>query len=265
MDLIYVYCITRVTPIAGQIAEAAELIYFSIDSFTVIGKYVSSDEFSVENFKNNSADSNWKDSNILKHMNLINSIMEYTEVLPFRFGTVFNTQNNLERFIRANSGLLSENFKMFEGLRELSVKIYFNRRKLGENLDRFCEKAATLEKIIMGSSPGRAYLLNRKKEDLIDTEIDRFCRNFGHKCMAEFENLSESKKMNNLLTKEINNRNNRMIMSASFLVRRTKVSEFLTVADMNSAEAMKSAVFFEISGPWPPFSFISQKFIASKY
>ena len=111
----------------------------------------------------------------------------------------------------------------------------------------------------MASSPGKAFLLKRKKSDLIENEIDRLCKKYGQQYYNEFKDLSESTNLNNLLPKEFTGREDTMILNASFLVNKSKVADLISTVDKLKRMNENSGLFIEAIGPWAPFSFISIK------
>ena len=149
-----------------------------------------------------------------------------------------------------------ENFHHIEGKEEWGIKIYCDRKLLSEQIDELSEETAELEKQIMASSPGKAFLLKRKKNDLVENEIDRICKSYGQIYYNEFRKLSVSTNMNNLLPKEFTGREDTMILNAVFLVNKTKVNDFKNTGDTLSKKNENSGCFIEITGPWPPYSFI---------
>ena len=258
-DLIYVYCITNSPPGLVRNMETKGLKSLIFDNFYVIVKYVSESEFSEENFKKNLSDIQWLETNAREHIRVISMIMEYSTVVPFKFGTIYNTKAGLKKFITDYSGSLVENFHHIKGKEEWSVKIYCDRKELCVQIDELSEEAAALEKQIMASSPGKAFLLTRKKTDLIENEMDRLCKNYGQEYYNEFKNLSESTSLNNLLPKEFTGRKDTMILNATFLVSKNKVTDFKSTVDTLRKRDGNSGFFIEATGPWPPFSFISIK------
>ena len=152
---------------------------------------------------------------------------------------------------------LTENFLIIDGKEEWSVKIYCDRKILTGQIDELSSEAALLEKQIMSSSPGKAFLLKRKKTDFIEIEMDRFCKDKGQDYYIRFRDLSESNNLNNLLPKELTGREDTMILNATFLVNKLRVNEFKDAADNLQKKDANSGFFVEINGPWPPFSFIS--------
>jgi len=257
-DLIYVFCLSNESP-PGHIIESEGLHSLVIGDYNIISKYVSEGEFSEDNLKRNMSDIKWLETNARNHIGIISKIMEYTTVIPFKFGTIFQSEESLKKFISDYSESITENFHQIADKEEWAVKIYCDRKKLSDQIDEFSEDAAALEKQIMASSPGKAFLLKRKKSDLIVNEMDRICKHFGQKYYDDLKNRSESTSLNNLLPKEFTDRLDTMILNATFLVDKNNVADFKKIVDLLKKENENSGFFIETTGPWPPFSFISIK------
>ena len=258
-DLIYVYCILKTAP--GQIpdVESLDLKSILVDDFCAVVKDVSADEFAEENLKKNLQDIQWLEANVRDHIRIIGRIMETGTVIPFKFGTIFNTKPGLETFLRDYSASLDENFQLISGKEEWAVKIYYRRKVLVDMIDELSLESAALEKQIMASSPGKAFLLQRKKEVLVNNEIERICKAYGQLHYDEFNKLSESTSLNNLLPKELSGREEAMILNAAFLVCKNKVIDFRSTVDKLRNKDGNPGFIIEVTGPWPPFSFISVK------
>ena len=255
-DLIYVYCLSNSPPVLHESMELKGLKSLVFGDFHVVVKYVSSEEFSEEVFKRNLSDIEWLETNARDHVKVINSLMTQNTVIPFKFGTIFHAEVSLKKFITDYSDSLLENFQHIEGKEEWSVKIYCDRKLLSEQIDELSEETAALEKQIMASSPGKAFLLKRKKSELIENEMDRICKSYGQSYYNEFKNLSASTNLNNLLPKEFTRREDTMILNAAFLVGKAKVNDFIKAVDTLREKDGNSGFFLETTGPWPPFSFI---------
>jgi hypothetical protein len=258
-ELIYVYCVTNSPPEPGLSISSEGLKVLSVNRFFAIVKHVSADVFSEENFKKNLSDVEWLESNARGHIQVINSVMENHTVIPFKFGTIFQSENRLRIFFDDYSDSLEENFRNIENREEWSVKIFCDRKKLCDQIDELSHEAASLELQIMASSPGKAFILKRKKTDLIENEMDRLCKEYGQKYYNQFRSLSNDANLNNLLPKEFTGREDTMILNAVFLVSRLNVADFKNTVDSLRKSDGNSGFFIDATGPWPPFSFISIK------
>lgn len=258
-ELIYVFCISNNSPGLLDHLKSGGINFIVSDDFCAIVKYVSNSEFSEENFRKNLSDIQWVESNAREHINVISRVMEFNTVIPFKFGTIYNSEDGLKKFITDYSGSLAENIHNISGKEEWSVKIYCNRRALSSQIDKLSEEAAELEKQIFASSPGKAFLLKRKKSDLIENEMDQLCKTYGQKYFEELKNLSDSISLNKLLPKEFTGREDSMILNATFLISKDKLADFTSSVSALKKKDENSGFFIETIGPWPPFSFISIK------
>ena len=258
-ELIYVYCLTNSKPELETIEGPRGLRSILVEGFYVIVRDVSADDFSEASFKKHLSDLMWLESNARDHIEIINIIMNNSSVIPFKFGTIFQEEDSVKKFVADYSDSLTENFRLVGGREEWALKIYCDRKALCHQIDELSEEAAALENQIMSSSPGKAYLLKRKKADLIETEMNRISKIYGQKYFDEFSNLSERTNLNNLLPKEITGREDTMILNATFLVNKNKVTDFKDAAELFVQKDRNSGFTLEMTGPWPPFSFISIK------
>jgi hypothetical protein len=258
-NLIYLFCITNTPPPPKNELESQGLVSLVFDEFYVIVKYVSDDEFSEENLKKNISDIKWLELNALEHVRVISQIMDHNTAIPFKFGTIYNSEEGLRKFVSDYSDSISENIQYIYEKEEWSLKIFCDRKALGEKIDELSTEASELEKQIMASSPGKAFLLKRKKTDLVENEMDRLCKSYGQLYYDEFRELSEATGLNNLLPKEYTGREDTMILNATFLVNKTKVKDFRSTVERLKEKDLSSGFFIETTGPWPPFSFISIK------
>ncbi len=258
-ELIYLYCISDSLPDPGFNQGQDEIQVLTFGTLNVFVKYVPKSEFSEENLKKNLADIIWLEGNARNHVKVINQLMLQINVMPFNFGTIYTEEEHLKKFVTEYSEKIIQNFNIIKDKEEWSVKIYCDRKELSEKIDELSEISAELEKQIMASSPGKAFLLRRKKTEMVETEMDRLCKFYGQKYYNAFESVSEITSINNLLPKEYTGRTDTMILNAAFLVFRSNVSEFLkTMNDLKKSDEC-SGFKLETSGPWPPFSFISIK------
>jgi Gas vesicle synthesis protein GvpL/GvpF len=189
-------------------------------------------------------------ADLLAHLAVLEELAGEATVLPMRFGTVFDTDDEavLELLVRRRD-VLDRLFEDLEGTVELSVKaIYDEDAVMGEivaerpdiaRLSRrtrgLPEDATYFERIRLGELVAQA--LQRKREADGEAVIRRLTP-FALDVVVGAPTME------------------RMLVSASFLVRRERVDEFArAVGDLerDHGERMR----FRLTGPLPPYSFVS--------
>jgi len=256
--LIYVYCISNRSIQLDQV-PVDNLKCFVFGEYYVLVKNVSPDEFSEENLKKKFADLSWIEKNARDHIEVISQIMKSCTVIPFKFGTIYKSEEGLGKFISDYSDSLKENLVNIEGKEEWSVKIYFDSKVLNKQIAEHSENIRNIEQQILESLPGKAFLLKKKKTELIKKEVEKIIKNCGQTCYDEFKNISELSRINNLLPKELTERSDDMILNTSFFIKKQRVADFVNAVDLLQGKYNNIGFDIDVSGPWPPFSFISIK------
>ncbi len=271
--LIYLYCLTNKIP---KLKEAEDLPRPSLKSNTILkegrglvdnahflyyqGLYavvsnVSTDEFSEENLKRNLADLEWIKVKANIHEKAIEGIMKNTCVIPFKFATLFNTESNLKTMLGAHLERFKDILKKLEDKEEWGVKIYCNPGKLKENLIQEDEQLLNIDKEINSSLPGKAYLLKKKKEELLNIAVNKKLNEYGQVSFDRLKEKSTEARINKLLPKEVTERNDEMILNSVFLINKDKVGDFLNIVDNLKTKYIDKGLFFDCTGPWPPYNF----------
>lgn len=256
--MLYLYCITRKTPEISDLT-GGHLLCIPVSHFFVFAKAVSPEEFSEENLKKNLNDLAWVDLHVRNHIRVIGEIMKSDEVIPFKFGTIFLSEDNLRKFIHDYDTSLTENFTEITGKEEWAVKLYCNREEMIRHLGEVNDEIRTLRQTMEQSAPGKAFLLRRKIAELTEQEVYRVMKTYGQSCFAMLEAVSVKTRVHNLLPKEATERQDEMILNLSFLVEKNRVSDFLAETKSAGKKYENTGIIPEVTGPWPPFSFISIK------
>ena len=258
-DLLYLYCLTNSKDESNFHLVNRDLSWIESTGFYFLVKHVSSNEFSEENFHRNVTNIGWLDNKVREHLSVINSIMKIHTVIPFKFGTIFKSIKSIETFAIEYESNLQQNFETIEGCEEWSVKVYCFRNDLAARIDELSIETAQMEVEIQQSSAGKAFFLKKKKEILIENEIDELCDGYGQEYFGSFLIRSELTKRLPLTSSDITGRKDTMILNATFLVKKEKVAELAQSTERFRLRDAKTGFDIELSGPWPPFSFISIK------
>jgi hypothetical protein len=144
-------------------------------------------------------------------------------------------------------------------MEEWSVKIFCDRRILREQIDEISKDAAILEEKIMASSPGKAYLLQRRKTDLVKIEMERICNDLRQSFFNKFRNLSDLCIMDKLITREFSEKNSTLILNISLLINRKKVGKLKSISEALGKNYGRSGFYIEISGPLTPCNIVDIK------
>ena len=112
MDLIYLYCVTHKIPKLKDMEKLVGGPYFVYHQglYAVVSE-VREDEFGEENLKKNLANLEWIKQKASIHEQVIEEVMKDACVIPFKFGTIFNNEDNLKTMLEEYIGETQKQLK----------------------------------------------------------------------------------------------------------------------------------------------------------
>jgi Gas vesicle synthesis protein GvpL/GvpF len=173
--------------------------------------------------------------NVLKHAEVVGSLLPETTPLPFRFGTLA-AKEGLESYLNARSKALRDKQALVRGCVEMSVKIIWDREWVEE------PPASDHQQ----RKPGTAFLAEKRRE-ILGSEA----RAVEAKRIADWleERLGDAVRDKALKT----DFTSKLLVTVAHLVERSSLDQYK--AALNSARLERPELHFLASGPWPPYSF----------
>ena len=238
--VLYLYGVTQ-----SQLAKPARLmgvdLQSPVESIECEGvicwvSRVSADEFE-NSLTKNMENLDWLATASVAHQRVIGGIAQHADILPARFGTVFHYENSLRAHIRERVRDMEKDFKRVKGAEEWGIKIF---------------ETAPVADSIPPARTGREYLqakaalLPRKKSRRIpEPELAEF-----HEALGGVAEASAP-------AGRISGGQRGLLFQTSLLVKRSQRSHLESVLRKFSRK-WADACRIECSGPWPPYSFVSQ-------
>jgi len=250
------YCVADREPKINEI-EGSQNNFYSIchnDLYAVAGK-VKQMEFGEEGLKRNMADFQWVKRKISIHEKIIEQIMTDTPVIPFKFGTLFNTDNSLKAMLEQYGEEFKAILRKLADKQEWGLKIYCNLEKLKAGLVKNEADILKIENEIGSSSAGKAYILKRKKDEIIENILNDRINECSKESFELLKELSFEAHINRLLPREVTEREDDMVLNSAFLVVRDEVCDFQNMVDTLKMHYEGKGFLIDCTGPWPPYNF----------
>lgn len=237
--VLYLYAVTKSgsgeTPQLRGVDGEARVESIDCGGLTCWISRVPAAEFG-ESFSKRLEDLDWLASVSVRHQRVIAAIAESRDTLPARLGTVFLSEASLEADIRKRKTALEADFRRIAGTQEWGVKVF----------------AAPQPAVVpVRVKTGREYLqaksslLRARKPPILSEEIKQFASELEQLGIATAEGGRISGGSRNLQ------------YQVSILLKRgdrAKLEKLLR----RFSRAWKDTHKIECSGPWPPYSFVSQ-------
>lgn len=255
-QLLYLYCVTDGEPNLQQ-TEASENDLYCVhgNGLYAVVRTVEEQEFGAEGIRRNMVDFHWARSKASAHEKTIEQVMTGTDVIPFRFGTLFGTDGSLRAMLEQYGEEFKAILTKLAGKEEWGLKIYCDREKLKAGLVGTGGEFSRLEDQIKASATGKAYLLKRQKDALVETALNERADECGRVSHDLLKKLSCEARINRLLPKEVTEREEEIVLNAAFLVDKRGTDDFLNTVNGLKSRYQDKGFLIECTGPWPPYNF----------
>jgi hypothetical protein len=257
--LVYVYAVLEVAPEAPP--DAAQLLR-GIDGATVrlvreqsIAAAVSNVpavEFEEEPLNARLADLGWLGPRAMAHQHVNARLFdEVGSLLPLSFGTVFRTDDKLREFLVTERPELLRRLTRIRGRAEWVVAVHREPIAALAYVDESVPEVRRLLDESAVATPGRAYLLRRRLEELRANAAFAVDAEVVGELMRTLEQHAED-----IYREPVpDDAAEAPIARASVLVPRNVEQPFARNVEQLSQTCASRGYVLELTGPWPPYRF----------
>jgi hypothetical protein len=214
---------------------------------------VSLDEFGEEPLRRHLEDLSWLDATARMHHHVIDIIARHGPVVPMRLATVFHGDGSVADMLTHRRESFSAVLQQVTARVEWGVKVYAappgNAPAAGSAREsgRAVPDAA--------ASPGAAYLRRRREALSADNDARRAALASADAVHAALGRLATAVQLRPPQAPQLSGQAARMVLNAAYLVEDDRSEDF--AAATGSLAEQHSAVSIELTGPWPPYSFVT--------
>jgi hypothetical protein len=236
----YAYCIVeqqafqngirarRPVPVEGLkgIADAQTFAYPSGEFSVVVSEYIPTGDLGQKA--------------LLQHAHVVSECFKRTTVLPFRFGTVFDTDDALRRAVRLNRKAFLQSVVKLKGKAEMHLKLLIKDGSLRQ----------ALQEIELPNTVGTEYLTKLREKAVRQRERQTKARALSVQVHKIFDPLDQD-----VCCRKVDSGG--MLIDIAHLIDHKKVEKYQN--KYQTATRHLPGVEVVMSGPWPPYHFISAK------
>ena len=247
----YIYCVTRTK--AGRTDSKASAANLGLDLPGIGGKPVRTIPYSdlaavVSDSPFDTYDVTRE--NLMAHEQVVEKVMEQSDVLPVSFGTVAdNDQAVQQQLLAVALDDMHQALDMVHGRVELGVKVMWEKNRLFAEIAAEDQSINALLAQITGTTPEETYDERTQLGELISAAIERKRDQDAPVILQALQPLAVDARVNEILT-------DLMVLNASFLVDKQQVQTVQAQVDA-LRQQQAERLLFQFAGPLPPYSFVS--------
>jgi hypothetical protein len=237
----YAYCITEQQTLSNGTRSRRPFLLEGIQG--VNGSAVfgyPSGEFSVVVSEYERNGSPLGDKHVLEHARVVSVCFRSGTVLPFRFGTIFDSDEALRQAVRANRRTFGQSVARLKGKAEMHLKLVVRDGSL----------RAALENIVLPDTVGGEYLVKLREKASRDRERQTKARALSVQVHKMFNPLEEE-----ISCKRVDASG--MLIDIAHLIESKSVEKYQNRYS-SAAKQLKNCEI-SVSGPWPPYHFLPGK------
>jgi hypothetical protein len=218
-------------------------------------------EYGEEPVRARLEDPAWLEEKARAHEAVLEGALRAGPVVPFRFLTLYRDEDELREFLTRRGVDLGGVLERVRGKVELGVKAFVDRARLAPALARENEAVRKLDAAIEAAASGKAYLLRRQRDQVVDEQCTRLLLDCAQASHARLSAAAEAAVSNPPQPRELSGRSEEMVLNGAYLVPVDDARLSAAVAELE-AEYGSFGITFELTGPWPPYNFVPRDLAA---
>jgi hypothetical protein len=181
-----------------------------------------------------------EEKHVLEHARVVSVCFRTGTVLPFRFGTIFDTEDALRQAVRANRRAFGQSVARLRGKAEMHLKVLVRSGTLRE----------AMAEVVLPDTVGGEYLVKLREKASKDRERQTKARALSVQVHKLFNPLEEE-----ISCKRVSS--DGMLIDIAHLIDSKSVEKYQNRYS-SAAKQLKNCELL-ISGPWPPYHFLPGK------
>jgi len=236
----YAYCLTEQQSLNGARARRPFLLegIQGVNTGLVFG--YPSGEFAVVVSEFDRATQTLDDKAVLEHARVVSACFRHGTVLPFRFGTIFDSDEALRQAVRTNRRAFGRSVARLRGKAEMHLKLVVRDGSLRD----------AMADVELPDTVGGEYLMKLREKASRERERQTKARALSvqvHKMFNPLEEEVSCKRMNT----------DGMLIDIAHLIDSKSVEKYQNRYS-SAAKQLKNCEL-SVSGPWPPYHFLPGK------
>ena len=237
----YAYCLTEHPTLPNGVRARRPYVLEGVQGVNgaPVMSYPSG-EFAVIVSEYDRASSKLDEKSVLEHARVVSQSFRTATVLPFRFGTIFDTEDAIRQAVRANRRTFCESVARLRGKAEMRIKLVV----------RDGSTHGAMEEIVLPDTVGREYLAKLREKASRDRERQTKARALSVQVHKLFNPIEEEISCKKVYA-------DGMLLDIAHLIDTKSIEKYQNRSN-TAAKQLKNCELV-VTGPWPPYHFLPEK------
>lgn len=251
-DAWWVYCVVP-APGAAELAAGVEGIEpdrpvetVEDGDLAVLASRVPLAGYGDEQLRHHLEDLAWLERTARGHEAVQEAVLRRAPLVPLRLCTIYRDREGVVRLLQENGEVFAQNLAAVDGCAEWGVKIFLDQRPgRGEPPS---EQAAS----------GKDYLAGRQRQRDLVAQVDELSARCAEEVHHVVAGLAREDRVNPVQSPEAHGREAEMVLNGAYLVEDSRIEALHSAVTQLHEEWAPLGLLVELTGPWPPYNFVSE-------
>jgi len=194
----------------------------------------------------------WVAQQGVAHETVVAWFVDNAQILPVSLFTMYSSERALQDAVFPRAGELASELKRLTNKREWDIKISFDEKLVEQHAGKLSPRIALLDKAIAEASPGKRYLLEKKRADLLKDEVLSAAHVMANEALGYARgDADETRILPIPRTAEILP----VILHAALLIDRRSEGKLAETLERERSRLERHGLTLQYSGPWAPYRF----------
>jgi hypothetical protein len=199
-------------------------------------------------------DLEWLSEQGALHERVVTWFVDHAEILPVRLLTLYSGVEALAASLPAGGRGVARRLEELNGLREWDLKLRYDARILEAHLGDVSEEIGRLDREAAAAAPGRRYLIERRRAEMVKDETGRAARLLADNLHAS---LAAASKDSRTMPPPRDTVDLPMVLNAAYLIPRATEQETQRAAAAELERLRGLGLEGQLTGPWAPYRFLT--------
>jgi len=195
----------------------------------------------------------WVGPKVVRHGQVVEWVRQFSPVIPARFGTLFSSVVGLTQLLKHNLVQIKSFLDQAADREEWGVKGLLFKARAKERL--FSQHLASHSDELAALSAGTRYFKERQIRAEVDNEMKVWLKRILKSVFDELSGASAECRRREVCFPSLEGGDGETVASWAFFVERQKTEMFRALVQKANIANEDSGLQFDLSGPWPPYSF----------
>jgi hypothetical protein len=197
----------------------------------------------------------WVGEQGLAHERVVLWFVDHAQILPVRLFCMYSDEAALRATFAAREVGIAAQLEAMGDRREWNLKVAYDAAELARHGSEVSDDVRRLDEEIAAAAPGRRYLLQRRRADLLKREVSRAARRLAAELLETLRAYADAARV---LPLSGTDDAGTVVLNAALLVSRAAEPALREEAERSLPALRELGMIPGFTGPWAPYRFLEE-------